>query len=66
MCTVCKAIKKLHNIFVAPSQNMTIIFIFLSNVRNFINQNETKLETSKSEYTGMYNIMKKIKGNMLL
>jgi hypothetical protein len=27
---------------------------FLSNVRNFIDQNETKLETSKSEYTGMY------------
>ena len=28
---------------------------FLSNVRNFIDQNETKLETSKSGYTGMYN-----------
>jgi hypothetical protein len=27
---------------------------FLSNVRNFIDQNKTNLETSKSEYTGMY------------
>jgi hypothetical protein len=30
------------------------LFFFFSNVRNFIDQNETKLETSKSEYTGMY------------
>jgi hypothetical protein len=28
--------------------------LFLSNVRNFIDQNETKLETNKSEYTDMY------------
>jgi len=34
-------------------------FFFLSNVRNFIDQNETKLETSKSEYTGMYKIVNK-------
>jgi hypothetical protein len=30
------------------------LFFFLSNIRNFIDQNETKLETNKSEYTGMY------------
>jgi hypothetical protein len=29
-------------------------FFFLSNVRNFISQNKTKLETNESEYTGMY------------
>jgi hypothetical protein len=37
---------------------------FLSNVRNFIDQNETKLETSKSEYTGMY--IQRLRENALL
>jgi len=33
---------------------MAIIPFFISNIRNFIDQNETKLETSNSKYTGMY------------
>ena len=36
---------------------------FLSNVRNFIDQNETKLETSKSD-TGMY--IQRLRENALL
>jgi hypothetical protein len=34
--------------------NKPMIFFLGSNVRNFIDQNETKLETSKSKYTGIY------------
>ena len=54
-------IKKQPNFYAKGAQiisvfftNKPIIFFFGSNVRNFIDQNETKLETSKSKYTGIY------------
>jgi mRNA deadenylase 3'-5' endonuclease subunit Ccr4 len=44
-------------VFPTPTRqflNYTMLIFLGSNLRNFIDQNKTRLETSKSEYTSIY------------